>query len=102
LDKWAAFDAVEPIGERWLQTAQLTTMVERLIEQNALHRGFDKFTPTTIENNMPPRYRREKATKQTATQPAKPASQHMQFHQLAASLGLSEVVIKHGRFNQSS
>lgn len=94
-----AFDAVEPIGERWRQTAQLTTMVERLIEQNALHNGCDKFEPTTIENNMPPRYWRDKASKQTATKPTKQQDPNFQFHQVAAALGLSKVVLKHGRID---
>lgn len=97
LDGWQAFDAIEPIGEHWRQTAQLTTMVERLIEQNALYNGYDNFEPSTIDNHMPARYRREKTKKQTATKSTKSAEPNAQFHQLAASFGLSQVVINHGR-----
>jgi len=74
-------------------------MVERIIEQNALYKGFDKFTPSTIETNMPPRYRTEKAAKQAATQPTKAQDAKSQFNQVAAALGLSQVVRKHGRID---
>jgi hypothetical protein len=98
LKRWEAFDAVEPIGERWLQTAQITTMVERVLEQNALHRGFDKFKPATIESNMPSRYMREQVTPSNEKQ-KKPMQPNIQFHQVAAAFGLSEVVLKHGRID---
>jgi hypothetical protein len=97
LDGWEAFDAVEPIGEHWRQTAQLTTIVTRLIEQNKVYNGFEVAEPATIDGNMPARYRREKTKKQVTAKSTKPAEPNAQFHQLAASFGLSQVVLAHGR-----
>lgn len=50
LNFWEAFDAVEPIGEQWRQTAMLAWMS-----------SLDKFQdPRDIDDFMPPRFRRKK------------------------------------------
>ncbi len=85
-----------------MQTAQLTTMVERLIEQNWIVKGFKGFEPNTVEGNMPPRYQREATEKRTAKKPADTKAPNHEFHQLAAVFKLSKVVLKHGRVDQSS
>jgi hypothetical protein len=72
-------------------------MVERLVEQNLLAKGIDTFTPATIESNMPSRYVRETTEKRSEPKQTAPQSQNVQFHQVAAALGLSKVVINHGR-----
>lgn len=99
LDFWEAFDYVEPIGEAWRQTAETNVLLERQIELEAMKIGA-KFDPGTVERHMPLRFKpnekivkhvkRTKKTKQT------------EFDQVAATLGLSEIVKKHGRNNKSS
>lgn len=97
LDFWQAFDSIEPIGENWRQAAQITTIVERLIEFTAAINGSENFTPSTIDDNMPARYHREKKAKVLSD--AKPQDSNLQFHSLAAAFGLSRVVLDNGRID---
>jgi hypothetical protein len=52
MDFWEAFDSIEPIGEQWLQTAQLSFLLDRLfasmIKGGKVHE---------VEEFMPPRYK---------------------------------------------
>ena len=62
LDFWEAFDAVEPIGDRWIQTAQLSSQLELV-----LCKGLNGYTPRTIDDFMPTRYLREEKEKPMQT-----------------------------------
>jgi hypothetical protein len=97
LDFWEAFDAVEPIGEAWRQTAETNTLIERLIELKLVQYG-SKFAPATVESNMPARYRREK--KQPAIVQVVESDPVSEFEKLGAALGLGEVIKKHGNNNK--
>lgn len=98
LDFWEAFDAVEPIGEAWMQTAQTQCLLERQIELEAMKIGVP-FEPSTFERHMPARYISEplppkpKRTKQTVK---------TEFESLGASLGLGMVLRNNGNNNQPS
>jgi hypothetical protein len=97
LDFWQAFDAVEPIGEQRLQSARIEAMLSRVVEYIAATNGHE-MEPTTINDCMPWRYKRE--TKQTVT--PKPSDPKTEFAQVAASLGFGKVLAQHGRINKSS
>lgn len=98
LDFWEAFDAVEPIGERWRQTAETNVLLERLMEWEAAKHG-QKFEPATVDNHMPARYIAPKKPKPKQTE-QKPTS--TDFERVAATLGLSKIVKKYGRNNKPS
>ena len=92
-----AFDAVEPIGESWKQSAQTQCLIERQIELEAIKVGAT-FEPSTFERHMPARYmpepkRQTKRTKKTAK---------TEFETLGASLGLGIVVRAHYGHNNKS
>jgi hypothetical protein len=93
LDKWLAFDAVEPIGEQRLQHAELLAVLYRLtaVTLAAHGQGMD---PIQIEGYMPSRYEPE-------TKPKKPKPSEA-IPQVASIFGLTEVVKQHGRINQPS
>lgn len=97
LDFWEAFDAVEPIGEQRLQSARIETMLCRLVEYTAASMG-QAIEPTSVEENMPYRYKREQ--KQNVA--SKPSDPKAEFTRIASSLGFGKVISKHGRGNQSS
>ena len=91
-----AFDAVEPIGESWKQSAQTQCLLERQIELEAMKIGA-KFEPSTFERHMPARFmpdpkRQPKRTKKIAK---------TEFETLGASLGLGAVVKANGNNNKS-
>lgn len=99
LDFWQAFDSLEPIGEHWKQTAETNALLARLVEFQAAKLGAELET-TTVEDCMPERYRRKKRS-QKVDDSAKNAVPN-QFQQVAAALGFTEIVKKHGkRINQS-
>jgi len=98
MDFWEAFDAVEPIGEHWKQTAEITTMLSRLIEYTVALKTGTQFDATTIEDNMPSRYRR--LPKKVVVE--KSVDIKSEFEQVAAAFGLTEIVKKHGRINKLS
>lgn len=54
LDQWLAFDLVEPMGERWLQTATLAQSVELPLFAQTNQ------DPPDVESYMPRRYLRRK------------------------------------------
>lgn len=95
LDKWEAFDAVEPIGENWLQTAKIVTAIEKLI---GIEYARAQVKRDEVKQNdiMPIRYRRpkRKKPKEQLIDPAIAAKQ------LAAAFGLKGVVEKHGNNDQ--
>jgi hypothetical protein len=92
-----AFDAVEPIGEAWKQSAQTQCLLERQIELEAMKVGA-KFEPSTFERHMPTRYfpepqlQKTKRTKKTTK---------TEFESLGATLGLGAVVRANGNNNKS-
>lgn len=85
LDFWEAFDMVEPVGEQWSQTAQLSTLFHQLINVNLASAGV-KSDPIDFESHMPPRYLRvmtnEKPQQDSGTM----------FSTFASIFGMSEVV----------
>jgi hypothetical protein len=97
LDFWQAFDAVEPIGEQRLQSARIETMLSRVVEYIAATHGHE-MEPTTINDCMPYRYKREQSPKATS----KPSDPKTEFAQIAASLGFGKVLAQHGRINKPS
>ena len=94
LDKWLAFDSVEPIGEQRAQHAELTALLSRLTAITMAINGQD-MQPLEIDGYMPARYRPE-------TKPKKKPKPAESFAQVAAFLGLQQTVKEHGRDNQSS
>jgi len=90
LDKWLAFDAVEPIGEQRLQHAELLAVLYRLtaVTLAANGQGMD---PIQIEGYMPSRYEPE-------TKPKKPKASEA-ILQVASMFGFTEVVKQHGRID---
>lgn len=97
LDFWQAFDAVEPIGEQRLQSARIETALNRVVEYIAAGNGY-AMEPTSIEDNMPYRYKRERKQKVAS----KPTDTATDFQRMASAFGLTEIVEKHGRGNKSS
>jgi len=71
LDRWEAFDRVEPIGEHWKQTASIMSMITHVISYMAAYMG-TKATPSEPEDLMPDRYKRPKKLKRTDEEPASP------------------------------
>lgn len=84
LNFWEAFDAVEPIGEQWRQTAQLTWA-------NTLE-NFKE--PREPDDFMPPRFRRKKRR----IIPEDSGQIASQFQSLVGAFGFE--VEKHGNDNQ--
>jgi len=101
LRQWEAFDAVEPVGEHWRQTAEITTMLARQIEYTVALKTGNPMEPTTIQDNMPSRYRRIAKPK---PKPVKQSTEdkRSEFERVASSLGLGKIVREHGRINQPS
>lgn len=60
IDFWEAFDSVEPLGEQWMQTAQISHLLDRIF---ACHSNSTKIYP--VEDYMPPRYTKPPAVVQT-------------------------------------
>lgn len=85
LDKWLAFDSIEPIGEQRLQTAEITALLHRLTGYTLASQG-NEMAPIDIDGYMPPRYLPEPKPKPKGTKPVE------QFKQVAASMGLGKVV----------
>lgn len=56
LDYWEAFDQIEPIGEQWLQTAQICEFLSRghTVAMAAVGKTLE---PKSIEDLMPPRWK---------------------------------------------
>jgi hypothetical protein len=96
LDFWTAFDAVEPIGEIWKQSAQTQCLIERQIELEAMKVGA-KFEPSTFERHMPARFMPDPQPKPKRT---KRAAMN-EFEKLGESLGLGAVIKSHGHNNKS-
>jgi hypothetical protein len=94
LDKWLAFDSVEPIGEDRLQHAEMLAVLYRLTATMLAVHGQD-MAPVEIDGYMPVRYEPEAKPKKKQ----KPAEA---FTQVASFFGLQETVKEHGRNNQSS
>jgi len=84
-----AFDSVEPIGEQWLQSAQVCELLSQLIGVIAATNGV-KLDSYTAADFMPGRYERPKEPKKTKKQKQNNAT--AQFHALAAQLKLTKVV----------
>lgn len=97
LDFWQAFDAVEPIGEQRLQSARIEAMLSRVVEYIAATNGHE-MEPTTINDCMPWRYKREPGRQQKTTK----ADPQAEFKQIASSLGFGKVLAQHGRINKPS
>jgi len=95
LDKWLAFDSIEPIGEQRLQTAEITALLHRLTTHTLASYGTE-MKPINIDGYMPPRYVPEQPNK-----PQKRSKPEDDFQQVAAAFGLGKVIAKHGRNNQS-
>jgi len=69
LRQWEAFDAIEPIGEDWRQTAQITGWIKHLIDVQLSKVGVTA-TETEEDDFMPVRYIREpKQRKKKAKKP---------------------------------
>lgn len=85
LDKWLAFDSIEPIGEQRLQTAEITAILHRLTAYTLATQG-NEMAPIDIDGYMPPRYLPETKPKPKKRKPVE------QFKQVAASMGLGKVV----------
>ena len=100
MDFWEAFDAVEPIGEKWIQNAEITTMLSRLIEYTVALKTGKQLDATSVEDNMPARYRRIQKPKES--QVVEKRDERSEFERVAASFGLTEIVKKHGRINKPS
>lgn len=96
IDFWLAFDAIEPIGDAWEQTAEINAKLSQILGLVAFGVHGAVLDSQTAEDNMPTRYARTK--KRLAAVQTKPATKS-EFEQLTASFGLSEVVRKHGRIN---
>lgn len=97
LDKWLAFDSIEPIGEQRLQTAEITAILHRLAAYTLASQG-NEMGPIDITGYMPPRYVPEVAI----VQPAKKTKPEDEFKQMASVLRLGKVVEKHGRISKPS
>jgi hypothetical protein len=83
LNQWEAFDAVEPIGDEWKQTAQLSLMLRNLFEIQLATSGV-KTEPITLDDFMPARYRRPPVKKKKKDPKA-------MFNSLASLFGLKGV-----------
>jgi len=62
LRQWEAFDAVEPIGEQWHQTAQLTYWIKQLVDIEIMKSG-GKPNNADVLDFMPPRFSKPKQPK---------------------------------------
>jgi hypothetical protein len=93
LDQWVAFDRVEPIGEDWKQTASILSMLSNLAGTIAATAGIT-MEVADVNDCMPLRYQRPKK----ALKPAipKPEAAKTDFARFGASVGLTEVIKKHG------
>jgi hypothetical protein len=88
LDRWIAFDSVEPIGEQWAQSAQVCELLSQVIGVLAATSGV-KLDTYTSQNFMPGRY--EPPPKQKPKKPSK-NQKTAEFNSIAARLGLGAVV----------
>jgi hypothetical protein len=93
LDFWAAFDQVEPIGERWAQSAMI-----------AHQSAFGTYCqagkePPDFEDYMPPRWKRPKKRVEI-TLPSSSNENQKAFGGILKSLGLEKA--KNGRNDQRS
>jgi len=77
LDFWEAFDMVEPIGERWRQSAMVSHQSSMGVYLQA---GKE---PPDVDDFMPPRYKRRKPPKEVA----KPVDE--QFKDMLKIVGLN-------------
>ena len=83
LDFWEAFDAVEPIGGQWEQSAMIAHQIAIKTFCDAGQK------PPEWEQFMPPRYQPPKETKIDIPTQTDAVNQ---FRSLAAAFGLSEVI----------
>lgn len=83
LDFWEAFDAVEPIGGQWEQSAMIAHQIAIKTFCDAGQK------PPEWEQFMPPRYQPPKETKIDIPTETDAVNQ---FRSLAAAFGLSEVI----------
>jgi hypothetical protein len=76
-------------------------MLARQIEYTVALKTGNPMEPTTIQDNMPTRYRRIDKPKE---KPVKKSTedQRSEFERIASGLGLGRIVREHGRINQSS
>lgn len=83
LDFWEAFDAVEPIGEEWMQAATVA-------HQSSLY-AYCKAgkKPLDVEEYMPSRYRRTVKAKKVELPTAEESK--MQFQALVGFFGFGDV-----------
>jgi hypothetical protein len=84
LNQWEAFDAVEPIGEQWEQTAQLSLLIRRMYELQLATAG-GKPESMDFEDFFPARYRKKPVKKKKKDPKA-------MFTSLASLFGLKGVV----------
>jgi hypothetical protein len=89
LDCWIAFDAVEPIGEQWMQSAQICGLLSQVIGVIAATNGV-KLDSQTMQDFMPSRFEMPPKTKQSKT--SKKNQKVVEFNAVAAKLGLGVVV----------
>lgn len=94
LDFWAAFDQVEPIGERWAQSAMIAHQSAFGVYCQA---GKD---PPPFEDYMPPRWKRPKK-KVEITLPTSAEDNAAAFKSMLGMVGLSKVK-KNGGNDQRS
>lgn len=60
LDKWLAFDSIEPIGEQWRQSAKILHAIWSGINFSAVANGAKDVKPFDEDDFMPSRYQRIK------------------------------------------
>lgn len=72
LDFWEAFDAIEPIGDRWMQTATLSSVLDALMSIVAATGGMKKEI-RDWESFMPSRF--ERSAKPVRLSPAQSADE---------------------------
>jgi len=89
---------VEPIGDQWLQTAEINSKLSQIAGLLALQYG-TKFDPQSVEDNMPSRYYRPEKRKQIV---ALQSDEKTEFERVASAFGLAGVVQKYGRSNKPS
>jgi hypothetical protein len=90
LDFWAAFDQVEPIGERWAQSAMIAHQAAFGVYCQA---GKE---PPDFEDYMPPRWKRPKKRVEI-TLPKSADDNASAFKSMLGTFGLDKARTQHGR-----
>jgi hypothetical protein len=92
LDFWAAFDRVEPIGERWAQSAMIAHQSAFGVYCQA---GKD---PPSFEDYMPTRWKRPRK-KAEITLPTSANDNAKAFKSMLGTFGLDKAKEQHGRYD---